>query len=88
MKKKLTLTIDEDIVRRAKSFAKSANRSLSEIVGNYLDTLQRESTEQQLPPIVNSLKGSFKVPNLDYKEGLQKSLEEKYLFKKVSGDKT
>ena len=37
MNTKLTLSIDMDVIRRAKGFAKNSNRSLSEIIESYLD---------------------------------------------------
>jgi len=83
MNTKLTLTIEQEIIKRAKSYAKKKNRSLSDIIENYLKTLTKEEQKQKennLSPIVKSLKGSFKMAkNLDYKKELQKRLEKKYL---------
>ena len=83
MNTKLTLTIERDIIERAKSYAKDKNRSLSDIVENYLKILtekEQKNEDQKLNPIVESLKGSFKMPkNMDYKKELKNRLEEKYL---------
>lgn len=83
MNTKLTLTIERDIIERAKSYAKNKNRSLSDIIENYLKILtekEQKSKDQRLNPIVESLKGSFKMPkNMDYKKELRNRLEEKYL---------
>lgn len=83
MNTKLTLTIEKDIIERAKNYAKGKNRSLSDIIENYLKMLtekEDKNSEQQLNPIVKSLKGSFKMPkNMDYKKELKNRLEEKYL---------
>ena len=83
MNTKLTLTIEQEIIKRAKKYAKNKNRSLSDIIENYLKMLTKEEqkqTDNNLSPIVKSLKGSFKMPkNLDYKKELQKRLEKKYL---------
>ena len=83
MNTKLTLTIERDIIERAKSYAKDKNRSLSDIVENYLKILtekEQKNEDQNLNPIVESLKGSFKMPkNMDYKKELKNRLEEKYL---------
>ena len=82
MNTKLTLTIQQDIIVRAKKYAKDKNRSLSDIIENYLKHLtNRDSiTESELNPMVESLKGAFKMPkNFDYKQELGKRLEEKYL---------
>ena len=83
MNTKLTLTIEQDIIERAKNYAKGKNRSLSDIIENYLKTLTKEEGKKKgnkLSPIVESLKGSFKMPkNMDYKKEKEKRLEEKYL---------
>jgi hypothetical protein len=83
MNTKLTLTIEEKIILKAKEYAKDKNRSLSDIIENYLKTLTKEENNRdfkKLNPVVKSLKGSFKMPkNMDYKKELQNRLEEKYL---------
>lgn len=83
MSTKLTLTIDREIIERAKIYAKEKNRSLSDIIENYLKALtEKEETNDdgKLNPVVESLKGSFKMPkNMDYKKELRNRLEEKYL---------
>ena len=83
MNTKLTLTIEQDVIEKAKDYAKNTNRSLSNIIENYLKSLTKDESKvkkSNLSPIVKSLKGSFKIPeNFDYKEELRKSLEEKYL---------
>ena len=82
MSTKLTLTIDESILERAKKYAKSKENSLSNIIANYLKILVKEntSTEIELTPIVKSLKGSFTSnADFDYKKELTKRLSDKYL---------
>ena len=83
MNTKLTLTIERDIIDRAKNYAKGKNRSLSDIIENYLKTLTKEEKKnktKKLNPIVASLKGSFKMPKeMDYKKELKNRLENKYL---------
>jgi len=82
MNTKLTLTIEQEIIKRAKDYAKEKNRSLSDIIENYLKVLTKEEQKQKnknLNPVVKSLKGSFKMPkNMDYKKELRNRLEEKY----------
>lgn len=82
MNTKLTLTIEQKIIERAKIYAKAKNRSLSDIIENYLKSLTKENEikSKKLNPVVKSLKGSFKLPkNMDYKKELDKRREEKYL---------
>tara|TARA_B110000902_G_C13882842_1_gene427421 strand:+ start:93 stop:299 length:207 start_codon:yes stop_codon:yes gene_type:complete len=42
MNTKLILTIDQEIIEKAKQYAKGKNRSLSDIIENYLKTLTKE----------------------------------------------
>ena len=83
MNTKLTLTIEQEIIKKAKEYAKEKNWSLSDIIENYLKILTKEEQKDKLKklnPIVNSLKGSFKMPkaDIDYKKELRSRLEEKY----------
>lgn len=82
MNTKLTLTIEQEIIERAKKYAKGKNRSLSDIIENYLRFLTNKDSkgENELHPSIASLKGSFKMPkNFDHKKELGNRLEEKYL---------
>jgi len=83
MNTKLTLTVEKDIIERAKNYAKEKNRSLSDIIENYLKLLTKEDQNyksEKFSPIVESLKGSFKMPEfMDYKKELKKRLDKKYL---------
>lgn len=83
MNTKLTLTIEREIIERAKKYAKEKNRSLSDIIENYLKIIIKEGPENMgrpLNPVVKSLKGAFKTnKDLDYKKELRNRLEGKYL---------
>lgn len=82
MNTKLTLTIEQTIIEKAKAYAKGKGHSLSGIIENYLKVITNEDVKSEIPitPIVNSLKGSFKAPaDFDYKQELAKSLSDKYL---------
>jgi len=81
MNTKLTLTIEQTIIERAKSYAKKKGRSLSDIIENYLKAITKEDRiEEELSPLIKSLRGSFKTPkSFDYKKELSKGLSEKYL---------
>ena len=71
MNTKLTLTIEEGIIRRAKKYAKQNGRSLSGIIENYLRiiTQEEEQEKKEITPIVKSLIGSFKAPkSYNYKK--------------------
>jgi replicative DNA helicase len=83
MNTKLTLTIEQSIIEKAKKYASDRGRSLSDIVENYLKAITKEEDkkrEDELTPIVKSLKGTFKAPeDFDYKKELSKSLTKKYM---------
>jgi hypothetical protein len=82
MNTKLTLTIEQTTIEKAKKYANIKGRSLSNIVENYLKAITNEDNIESidLTPIVKSLKGTFKAPqNIDYKKELSKRLSEKYL---------
>jgi len=82
MNTKLTLTIEQDVVEKAKKYASGKGRSLSDIVENYLKLIARDEPlqEPEISPGIKSLQGSFKAPkNFDYKKELSRKLEEKYL---------
>lgn len=81
MNTKLTLTIEKKIIERAKEYAKDKNRSLSDIIENYLKILTESKPDHpnRLSPTVQSLQGSFKPPrDFDYKKQLRSRLEKKY----------
>jgi DNA-directed RNA polymerase beta' subunit len=82
MSTKLTLTIDDSVIEKAKKYAKNKEKSLSSIIENYLKVLVKEQSENkiELTPIVKSLKSTFHSDqDFDYKQELAKKLAEKYL---------
>ncbi len=82
MNTKLTLTIEKEVIGKAKAYASQNGRSLSDIVENYLKAITHEEgvREVEITPMMKSLKGSFKAPEgFDYKKELGKGLSEKYL---------
>jgi hypothetical protein len=82
MNTKLTLTIEQNIIEKAKIFAKNTGRSLSDLVENYFKMITKEEiiSEIEITPLVKSLKGSFHASTrLDYKKGLTKALSDKYM---------
>ena len=82
MNTKLTLTIEQSLIDKAKRYAKGKGRSLSDIVENYLKVIIKEEKVKVIDsaPISSSLRGSFKAPKgFDYKKELSKGLSEKYL---------
>ncbi len=82
MNTKLTLTIEQSLIEKAKRYAKGKGRSLSDIVENYLKVMIKEDNTKVIDPtpIASSLRGSFKAPkDFDYKKELSERLSKKYL---------
>ena len=81
MNKKLTLSVDDSIINRAKEYAEEHNQSLSEIVETYfrIITTGNEAEEKEISPVVSELLGSVKVPDdFDYEKDRLEYLEKKY----------
>ncbi|MBT9485685.1 DUF6364 family protein [Sediminibacterium sp.] len=80
MTTKLTLTVEKDVIERAKSFAKKSGRSLSEIIEQYLDTITQDNKDQKISPKLKKLVGVVKLPkDFDEKKEYQSYLEKKHL---------
>ncbi len=82
MNTKLTLTIEKEVIKVAKEYAKEKGQSLSEMVENYFKfiTVKRvELKEKQLSPKVQKLRGIIKTDeSFDYKQVLTEELSKKY----------
>lgn len=82
MDKKLTLTLEKDVITQAKEYAKKKGLSLSEMVENYFILLTQSSkqNDMKLTSTVKSLKGSFNAPaDFDYKSVLREQIAKKHL---------
>jgi Family of unknown function (DUF6364) len=80
MRTKLTLRLDEDLIRVAKSFAKKRSKSVSQIVADFFASLDKkpDGQDRDLTPIVRSLKGALRGTAVDV-EDYHRHLEEKHL---------
>ena len=76
MQTKLTLRLDDKLIRKAKAHAEQAGKSLSQIVAEYFSLLGRATDgSDELTPIVTKLKGSLRQSDVDahdYHEYLEK----------------
>lgn len=78
MQSKLTLRLDDSLIKQAKIFAKQHEKSLSQVVSDYFQLLTKDVESTETPSITQSLigvLGSADVTLDDYK----RHLEEKYL---------
>jgi len=81
MNTKLTLSLEHEVIEKAKAYARTNGRSLSDIIENYLKSviLREKDPMPEMTPLVKSLKGAFPPPeSWDYKNELQKILSDKY----------
>lgn len=79
MNTKLTLRLDEALIKSAKNHANLMGKSVSQMVADYFYLLDKKSFKKEpLPPIVKSLKGSLKSTDIDEND-YKSYLEDKYL---------
>ena len=71
---KLTLTLDDSIIERAKVYAKHRGISVSQLVEVYLNSVV-EPLAPPLAPVLRSVKGMKQLANL---EGYRKKMSRKY----------
>ena len=81
MDAKLTIKLDDDVIKRAKRYAINRKTSLSKMIESYLDTVTKpDSKKIKITPLVKSLSGVIKLPvDYDYKKDYTDYLTKKYL---------
>jgi uncharacterized protein DUF6364 len=72
---KLTLTVDEEAVRRAREYTARHNTSISRLVNRFLEGLA-ESEEEEYPPVLKRLIGI--LPESADETEYHDYIEEKY----------
>ena len=78
MTTKLTLTMEQEVIERAKIFARNSGRSLSGVIEEYLDVITRDANQEHLSPKLKQLLGSVKLPEgFNDKEEQRTYLEQK-----------
>jgi uncharacterized protein DUF6364 len=80
MDAKLTLSVDKNIIKKAKKYAKMHNVSLSWLIESYLTLLtQKKKSDIELTPLVESLSGVISLADdFDYKNEYSSFLVDKY----------
>lgn len=82
MDTKLTLRLNDDVIKRAKIFARNHKVSLSKMIESWLDNLTREDEQKKeapVTPLVDSLSGVIDLPGeFDYKQEYGNYLKKKY----------
>jgi len=82
MDTKLTLRLNDNVIERAKKYARNHKISLSKMIESYLDSITKEKEVEKktsITPLVESLSGVIDLPaDFDYKKEYRDYLEEKY----------
>lgn len=80
MDTKLTLKLDNNVIERAKMYARKKNTSISHLVETYLNFLTNPKDEKdEITPLVKSLSGIIDLPkNFDNKKNYKKHIIKKY----------
>lgn len=81
MTSKLTLTVEKEIIERAKLYAKKTGRSLSGLIESYLESITKESkSEMEITPKLKKIIGAVRLPkNFNEEQELRAYLEKKHL---------
>jgi len=78
MKTKLTLRMDDRLVNRAKQAAEKRGKSVSQMVSEFFDSLDKSVRRApDLPPITSALLGSLRGKSVS-KEDYRRHLRQKY----------
>lgn len=80
MDTKLTLKLNEDVIEKAKQYAKAKETSLSDLVENYLQKITEDKKNNKtISPLVKSLSGIINLPeDYDDKKDYTDYLTNKY----------
>lgn len=80
MDKKLTISLNIEVIERAKKYAKDNNISLSRLVENYLQALAVNKTKEiEITPLVESLSGVIDLSStINARDEYTNYLNEKY----------
>ena len=78
MNSKLTLRMDDGLIALAKAEAAHRGKSVSQMVGEFIDLLgHAKAPVQKLPPITSSIRGILKDTSHS-EESYKKHLQDKY----------
>ena len=79
MQTKLTLRLDDRLIRDAKHYARQSGKSLSQMVAEYFSAVTSpDGARGELTPVVSKLKGALAATNVD-REDYRRYLEGKHL---------
>jgi hypothetical protein len=81
MTTKLTLSLDKEVIKKAKKVAARQGMSLSKLVEKLLKRMDEDPGDNEdLHPVLKKLSGSVHVPyDLDYDQEIEHALQNKYV---------
>jgi hypothetical protein len=80
MNKKLTLSLDESVIQKAKIYAENTGTSLSGLVEDYFENLVQPKQKDTPSSKLIAISGKINLPkSFDDDQELRKALEEKHL---------
>ena len=80
MATKLTLRIDEELIARAKTYAKQSGKSVSRLVADFFTLLSQSDEEEafKITPKVKSLYGLLRDATIDF-DDYKRHIDQKYI---------
>jgi Family of unknown function (DUF6364) len=80
MTTKLTLTVDQSVINRAKKYSKNSGRIISELVSTYFYTLTKDSSSNSISPKLKKVVGAVRLPkDFNSDDELRQCYENKHL---------
>ena len=80
MQSKLTIRVDDALIRKAKLLAKKRGTSVSKIFGDFISSQTEDLPSQDLPPLTSSMLGAIRQGgDLAQEDDYRKYLEERHL---------
>lgn len=75
---KLTLEIEDQLIREIEAYAKEKNKLVSQIIAEYFQELVRHKKSNPIPPATQSLIGILQNSHVDT-DNYKQHLQDKYL---------
>ncbi|SFA89299.1 DUF6364 family protein [Algoriphagus aquimarinus] len=80
MNKKLTLSLNEKVIKKAKLYAENTGNSLSGLVEDYFEKITSSYARHTISERLQAIAGKIELPpNFEDEEELRKAMEEKHL---------
>ncbi|HEV7332039.1 MAG TPA: DUF6364 family protein [Flavisolibacter sp.] len=80
MKNRLNITIEENLLNKAKRYAEQHQTSLSQLIESYLKTLTKKPSKENIITLVEKLRQPQIVPETDLKKQYYEEQRHKYGF--------